>query len=294
MRGKRAAADRLRADLTSAAEALAAESGETDPEQLRRADRAELVDAFAEAAGVPTVVDAVERAVVRRGGQHTGWLPTRWLGRLRPDPLRRLHLDVGPEGRQLTGLGRASVPEPTRVQRARVDTAVRASADRVGSQLTRPWADAVRRASTTRLDDLNDALDRAVVATDLGVSRTPLLWRLARLLQLLFAAALVAGAAWLLVLVAMDYLQLPDPSTPSRYGLPVPTLLLLAGVGGGLALAAVGRVVNGLVARSRARAARRRLRAAVSGVVDDLVVAPIERELEAYRAVTEALRVARR
>ncbi len=294
VRGKRAASQRLRADLAAAAGAVAAESGDADPGQLRRADRAELVDAFADAAGVPTVVDAVERSVVRRGGQHTGWPPTRWLARLKPDPLRRLHLDVGPEGKQLTGLGRASMPEPTRVQRARVDTAVRASAEQVGSQLTRPWSQAVRRASTTRLEDLNDALDRAVVASDLGVSRTPLLWRVARLVQLLLALSLVAGALWLLVLVVMGYLQLPEPETPARYGLPVPTLLLVVGAGGGLALAVVGRFVNGLVARSKARAARRRLRESIAHVVDELVLAPIDRELQAYREVTEALRVARR
>jgi GTP-binding protein EngB required for normal cell division len=291
---KRAAAERLRADIADAASDVAGENGDTDPGKVRRADRAVLVDAFADAAGVPTVVRAVERAVVRRGGQHTGWLPTRWLSRLRPDPLRRLHLDLGEQGKELTGLGRASMPEPTRVQRARVDTAVRAAADTVGGQLTPVWSDAVRRASTTRLEDLNDDLDKAVVGTDLGVSRTPLLWRLARLLQVLFALALVGGALWLGVLVVLGYLQLPEPETPARYGLPVPTLLLLLGVVGGVALGVVGRFVNGLVARSRARAARRRLRSSLSRVVDDLVLAPMDRELDAYRSVTEAVRIARR
>jgi GTP-binding protein EngB required for normal cell division len=294
VRSKRAAAQRLRADVVAAASDLARESGDADPGKVRRADRTALVDAFADAAGVPTVVDAVQRAVVRRGGQHTGWLPTRWLGRLRPDPLRRLHLDLGSQGKELTALGRASVPEPTRVQRARVDTAVRAAADGVGGQLARPWGDAVRRASTTRLEDLNDTLDRAVVRTDLGVSRTPLLWRLAKLLQVLFALALVGGALWLGVLVVLDYLQVPEPETPSRYGLPVPTLLLLLGAVGGIALGVVGRFVNGLVARSRARGARRRLRDAIAKVVDDLVLGPIDRELAAYRTVTEAVRTARR
>ncbi len=291
---KRAAGERLKADVDAAAAAIARESGDTDPGKVRRADRAGLVDAFADAAGVPTVVSAVERAVVRRGGQHTGWLPTRWLARLKPDPLRRLHLDLGAEGKELTGLGRASVPEPTRVQRARVDTAVRSAADIVGGGLARPWADAVRRASTVRLEDLNDALDKAVVGTDLGVSRTPLLWRLAKLLQAIFALALVVGALWLGVLVVLGYLQVPEPETPSRYGLPVPTLLLLIGVVGGIALGVVGRFVNGLVARSRARAARRRLRDSIGKVVDDLVIAPIDRELAAYRTVTEAVRTARR
>ncbi len=294
VRGKRAAADRLRADVQAAADALGGCSGDTDPGKVPKADRAALVDAFADAAGVPTVVHAVERAVVRRGGQHTAWLPTRWLARLRPDPLRRLHLDVGPEGKQLTGVGRASMPEPTPVQRARVDTAVRAAADSVGADLSRPWAEAVRRASMTRLPDLNDALDKAVVATDLGVGRTPLLWRLAKLLQVIFALALVGGALWLGVLVLLGYLQIPEPETPSRYGLPVPTLLLLLGAVGGIALGVVGRFVNGLVARSRARAARRRLRSSIAEVVDGLVVAPIDRELAAYRSVTDAVRTARR
>ena len=291
VRDKKAVAQRLRADLVASGRALEPVHGSTAGAGVRRPERSELVDAFADAAGVETVVRAVERSVVRRGGQHTGWPVTSWLSRLRPDPLRRLHLDLGEQGKQLTSLGRVSVPEPTRVQRARVDTAVRATADAVGGQLSPSWATAVRRASTSRLEDLNDALDRAVAGTDLGAARTPLFWRLTRMLQVLFAVALVAGAVWLLVLVALDYLQVPEPSVPTRYGLPLPTWLLVLGVGGGIALGVVGRFVNGFVARSRARRARRRLREAIGGVVDDLVVAPVDRELAAHQAVTEALAV---
>jgi GTP-binding protein EngB required for normal cell division len=291
VRDKKAVAQRLRADLVAAGASLVEVHGSTDPGSLRRPEREELVDAFADAAGVETVVRAVERAVVRRGGQHSGWLVTSWLSKLKPDPLKRLHLDTGREGKELTALGRASVPEPTRVQRARVDTAVRAAADAVGGQLAPPWATAVRRASTSRLPDLNDALDRAVVGTDLGVSRTPLWWRVSRLLQVVLALALVVGALWLLALFVLDYLQVPEPSTPSRFGLPLPTLLLALGVGGGVALGLVGRFVNGFIARGRARRARRRLREAIGSVVDDLVVAPVDRELEAHRAVGRALAV---
>ncbi len=291
VREKKAVAQRLRADLVGTGQALLETHGSTAAGALRRPERAELVDAFADAAGIETVVHAVERAVVHRGGRHTGWPVTAWLSRLRPDPLKRLHLDLGPRGKELTAVGRASVPEPTRVQRARVDTAVRAAADAVGGQLAPPWAAAVRRASTSRLEELNDALDRAVVGTDLGVSGTPLWWRVARLLQVLLALALVVGALWLLALFAVDYLQLPEPATPDRYGLPLPTWLLVLGAVGGVALGMVGRLVNGLVARSRAGRARRRLRGAIGSVVDDLVVAPVDRELEAHRAVGDALAV---
>jgi predicted GTPase len=287
---KRAAAARLSADLTAVAGRMQEQNGRTDPGELRRADRAELVDAFADAAGVPTVVRAVRKSVTRRGAQHTGWVVTSWLTKLKPDPLRRLHLDLGPSGKELTGLGRASVPEPTRVQRARVDTAVRSAAARVGDQLTPVWSDAVRRASTSRLEDLNDALDKAVVGTDLGVSRTPIWWRVARLLQVVLAATMLVGALWLGLIAVLGYLQLPlFFETPEQYDLPLPTLLLLVGAVGGIALAVVGRFVNGLVARGKARTAERRLRAAIGGVTDDLVVAPIDQELQAYAEVRKAL-----
>ena len=294
VREKRAAAARLAADVSAVAAELQEHNGTADPGRLERVERGELVDAFADAAGVPTVTRAVERSVARRGSQHTGWPITAWLGKLRPDPLKRLHLDLGESGRELTGLGRASVPEPTRVQRARVDTAVRAAADRVGSQLTPAWSDSVRGASVSQLDDLNDALDRAVVGTDLGASRTPLWWRLARLLQLLFALALVVGLLWLGALAVLGYLQMPQPATPQEYGLPLPTLLVLGGLVGGLALAVIGRIVNGLVARSRARAADRRLRGAIGEVVDRLVVAPIDTEITAYSEVRGSLQRALR
>ena len=287
---KRAAAARLSADLTAVAGRMQEQNGRTDPGELRRADRSELVDAFADAAGVPTVVRAVRKSVTRRGAQHTGWVVTSWLTKLKPDPLRRLHLDLGPSGKELTGLGRASVPEPTRVQRARVDTAVRSAAARVGDQLTPVWSDAVRRASVSRLEDLNDALDKAVVGTDLGVSRTPIWWRVARLLQVLLAATMLVGALWLGLIAVLGYLQLSLLfETPEQYGLPLPTLLLMVGAVGGIALAVVGRFVNGLVARGKARTAERRLRSAIGGVTDELVVAPVERELQAYAEVRKAL-----
>src|SRR5690606_3143739 len=130
------------------------------PADVARARKAELVDAFADAAGVPTVVHAVDRATRVRARQATGWPVTKWLSRFRPDPLKRLHLDVGPRGKELAAGARANVPEASKVQRARVDTTVRAVADDASAELTHPWQAAVRRASVSRFDDLNDSLDR--------------------------------------------------------------------------------------------------------------------------------------
>ena len=294
VRTKKAAAARLSADVVATAGALAGASGAAEPPSVERGQRDHLVGALAEAAAVPTVVRAVERAVAQRGTRHTGWLPVAWLSRLKPDPLRRLHLDLGSSGTELTSAARASVPEPTRVQRARVDTAVRAVADQVGTTLAPPWAAAVRRASTSRLEDLGDALDRAVVTTDLGVERTPLWWRVSRVLQVLFAVALLVGLVWLGALVVMGYLQLPEFATPRQYGVPTPTWLVIGGATGGFLLAVVARIVNRLVARSRGRTADRRLRQSIASVAEHLVIEPVTAELQDYRELRRALEVARR
>jgi GTP-binding protein EngB required for normal cell division len=281
---KQAVQQRLLADMSGVAERMAEQNGSAKPGDVARARKEELVDAFADAAGVPTVVHAVEVSTRRRAAQATGWPLTAWLSRFRPDPLRRLHLDLGASGKELTGRARASIPQPTQVQRARVDGAVRAVADDVAAELTPPWAAAVRQASVSRLPDLEDALDRAVSGTDLGVSRTPLWWRAVRVLQWLLMLAAVAGAVWLAALALVGYLRMPEPTTPDVRGVPLPTLLLLGGVAVGIVLAVVCRLVVRWSARGKARSVDRRLRSAISDVTDKLVIEPIEIEIEAYRA----------
>jgi len=294
VRAKKAVKARLMADVSSVAQRMQQVNGDAKPGDVARARENELVDAFAEAAGVPTVVRAVEKSTKRRAAQATGWPVTSWLSRFKPDPLRRLHLNLGTSGKDLTASARASVPEATPVQRARVDTAVRAVAEDVGAELSPPWADAVRRASVSRLPDLNDALDKAVASTDLGVSRTPAWWGLVRVLQWVLILTALAGGLWLVGLAAMGYLQLPEPSTPKYRGLPVPTLLLLGGVLAGILLGLLCRLVVGLSARRKARSADRRLRSAIREVTERLVITPVEAEIEAYRTTRSGLAAALR
>jgi len=286
---KKATRTRLLADVSAVAERMREANGTADPGDLAGDRRSQLVDAFADAAGVPTVVDAVERSTRARARQTTGWPVTSWLGRLRPDPLRRLHLDLGRQDKQLTAGARASMPAASAVERARVDTSVREVAADVGRELTRPWEAAVRRASTSRLEDLDDALDKAVSSTDLGVSRTPLWWKAVRFLQWLLVLTALVGGLWLAGLAVLGYLRLPELPTPDYRDVPVPTLLLLGGVLAGVVLALVSRVLAALAARSRARRADRRLRAAIGQVTERLVIAPIQAEVDAYRSTRDGL-----
>jgi GTPase Era involved in 16S rRNA processing len=280
---------RLEADLKAAAGRLDAASG-TGRTRTLSDDRVDaLEDALAQAAGVPTVVDAVERSTRMRAGRATGWPVTSWLSRLKPDPLKRLHLNLGAEGKQLTGRARTSAPKATLVQRARVDSEVRMLADDVSTGLARPWAEAVRRASVSRLPDLGDRLDAALSDTDLGATGVPVWAGAVRLLQWMLIVCALAGAGWLGALALMGYLRVPQPGTPDVGSVPLPTLLLVGGVALGLLLALVCRFLVAATAWRRARAADRRLRDAVRKVSEELVIEPVQNELRAYTTVRTGL-----
>jgi GTP-binding protein EngB required for normal cell division len=282
---QRARRGRLAADVRGAAEAISAAHGDAGAGGLARGSREKLVDSMADAAGVPALTRAVERSAGARARQETGWPATRWLGRLRPDPLRSIRVGTG----ESPALVRSSVPHPTPVQQARVDTAVREVADSAGRGLSPPWVAALRRASLSRRDELPDALDQALVGADVDLAPRSWWWTPVRLLQWLLLAVAVAGAGWLLVLAVLGYLQLPALDPPQEYGVPLPTAMLAAGALGGIVLAAAARLVARWSAKRWARKAGRVWRARVAEVAQSHVVDPMEHELAAHERVGAAL-----
>lgn len=293
---KKATKERMNADLRAVAGDLLEQSGDAPARGLSKERVRALDDALADAAGVPTVVKAVEDSTRIRANRATGWPVTAWSTKLKPDPLKRLHLNLGDVGKQLTGAARTSVPEATSVQRARVDTEVRELAEEVSQGLARPWETAIRRASVSRLSDLTDQLDRSLSTTDLGAERIPVWAGLVRVVQWVLIITAIAGGLWLLALAGMGYLQLPVPETPSWDGLgfaiPIPTLMVLGGIALGLLLALICRVLVSMTARSRAHAADKRLRSGIREVTTELVVAPIETELAAYEQTRQGIAAA--
>ncbi len=290
---KKATRIRMEADLRAAADRIAEVSGDAATPKVSKERARALQDALAEAAGVPTVVKAVEDATRMRANRATGWPVVSWFSKFRPDPLKRLHLDLDDRGRELVRTPRTSVPEATGVQRARLDAEVRALADDVSTGLTPPWTRAVRAASVARLDEAGDRLDKSLGATDLGVARIPVWASLVRVLQWLLLVAAVVGGVWLLGLAVGEYLRLPELPTPKLGAVAVPTVLLLGGIGWGILLAVVCRVLVGATASSRARTADKRLRRGLDEVAEELVLEPVRAELAAYGQVREGLKAAR-
>ncbi|MCO1596458.1 50S ribosome-binding GTPase [Micromonospora sp. RHAY321] len=253
--------------------------------------------ALAGAAGVPAVTEAVEQAYRHRAGAATGWPVVRGWRRLRPDPLRRLHLPgtAGDQADPAESLVAAtSVPDPTAAQRSALGLAIRAVADRAAADLPAAWPAAVTTAARSRLGDLPDALDRAVAGTDLGLGRRPLWWRLVGGVQWLVTLAAVVGLGWLVLGYALRALGLPALDNPMVGQVPLPTLLLLGGLLAGLLVAALTRpLVRWAARRARARADQR-LTAEVARVGDEYVLAPVRIVLASYAQARDALKDAAR
>lgn len=291
---KKAARDRIAADVDRIADRLASQCGDARTPQVGKADVGQLVDALSQASGVPVVVEAVRRSFLRRARAATGWPVTKWLVRFRPDPLRRLHLDrPRSSSRDDAVLARTSLPAATPVQRAQVDTAIRNITNRATEGLSRPWSDSVRSLVQSREESIADELDWAVARTDLGVSGKPRWWTVNQMAQWFLFFVALAGGVWLASLLVFDYLRLSDPPLPRWRDIPVPTMMLIGGVVLGVAVAFGCRLFAAVGARRRARAAEKALRHELEVVADEQILAPVRDELALYSRCRDLLATAR-
>jgi GTP-binding protein EngB required for normal cell division len=288
---RQALSQRLAADVTRVAARLEEASGKGEPAGVKPASRARLTQELAIAANVPLVVDAVVRSYRQEATRRTGWPVTRWLVRFRPDPLRRLNLrrdGARPE------LNRTSLPPAGAPERARTDAAVREFADAASDGAPGPWRAVLRGAAREGREQLPDALDQAIASADLKAGRKSWWWAVFNVIQWLALLTALGGFAWLGVLAALGYLQLPVPAVPMVEGWPVPTVMIAGGALLGVVLAVAAKLIAGAAARARGAVARRRLKAAVDSVADGLIVDPVEAELGRLRSFRRALTEASR
>ncbi|HEX5333994.1 MAG TPA: GTPase [Cellulomonas sp.] len=287
-RRRAAATDRVRADVRQAAWSVLAACGAAPAPVVERDARARLVDELQLAAGIPVVVEAVRRSAARRAHVATGWPPTRWLASMRADPLRRLGLGVGRGTPDRPDLSRTSLPPFGPVARSRASSAVRAYCDTAMSGAPDTWVLSARARATAV--GLGDALDQAVAGTRLVAARPPAWWRALGWLQWALLGVVVVGLVWLGLLAGATYARLPEPTTPTWWGLPAPTVLAIGGVLTGVLVALAGRLLGAVGARRAASRARRHLRLAVEVVVGARVVDPVSAELLALAQCRDAAR----
>jgi energy-coupling factor transporter ATP-binding protein EcfA2 len=294
---RRLAADRSDADVLAAARAFGPDAVAATTPAVTPALRTELVTALTEAAGADVVARAVDASFRLQSVKATGWPPTKWLTRFRPDPLRRLHLPaVGARrrGPELTvggsvPVGATSLPPRTAGSHARADLAVRALSETAGSALPKPWQRAVGAATEVYQTRLPNDLDAAIASTDLGSSRAPAWWPVLRVAAWAVFATAVAGGLWLLVLAVLGYLRLPEVDTPSWHGVPIPTGMLIGGALAGILVALAGRIGAVIGGRRRGALARRRIRESVRAVAELRIVEPVEAVLAEHERCRAAM-----
>ncbi len=150
----------------------------------------------------------------------------------------------------------------------------------------------MRDASRGNQSLLLDRLDTAIAGADLTVRRGTWWWGLFGVLQWLLIAAVLVGVGWLFANPVLGALGLPPLPAVLWYGIPAGTWLLVGGLLGGVLLAVLGRALVEIGANAHGRAARRSLDAAISAVVTDEVLAPVQAELDRFQRAVVAVRAA--
>lgn len=254
------------------------------------------------------VLQAATASYRRTAGQHTGWILTRWMSRLKADPLRRLHLGqqdetkstskaeksagmLGSDSENAPELVASSLPPLSAAQKAGMANAVRQYSKQMAARIDEPWKRSMKEAALSREAELPELLERDMMRIDYGLGRTRAPWVIFNALQWIALLSALVGVGWLTLISGMAYLQiqLPPAPTPEGSPVPLPTLLLLLGILLGIASAGVGRLLTAMGSRYYARKLRGRLQTGVEKAVQSCVVAPVQQEAKRLTSYRKAL-----
>lgn len=267
-----------------------------------------LVKACYTSSQAEQVLEAATASYRRAAGQHTGWILTRWMSRLKADPLRRLHLGqqeetksaskaeksagmLGSDSENAPELVASSLPPLSAAQKAGMANAVRQYSKQMAARIDEPWKRSMKEAALSREAELPELLERDMVRIDYGLGRTRAPWVIFNALQWIALLSALVGVGWLTLISGMAYLQiqLPPAPTPEGSPVPLPTLLLLLGILLGIASAGVGRLLTAMGSRYYARRLRGRLQTGMEKAVQSCVVAPVQQEAKRLNAYRKAL-----
>lgn len=267
-----------------------------------------LVKACYTSSQAEQVLQAATASYRRAAGQHTGWILTRWMSRLKADPLRRLHLGqqeetkstskaeksagmLGSDSENAPELVASSLPPLSAAQKAGMANAVRQYSKQMAARIDEPWKRSMKEAALSREAELPELLERDMVRIDYGLGRTRAPWVIFNALQWIALLSALVGVGWLTLISGMAYLQiqLPPAPTPEGSPVPLPTLLLLLGILLGIASAGVGRLLTAMGSRYYARKLRGRLQTGMEKAVQSCVVAPVQQEAKRLNAYRKAL-----
>ncbi len=294
---RKAAAARISADVDNlvcqfepyGAVEIAGDDGRGDT--LPAGTERELATAFAAAAGVSGIGDALRSARELRALDYVGW-PVSWLiERLTsPDPIRKIRLGkIWAEVRGVTA-------GPSGAQQAEIDNALTQVADDRVPQLPTPWSHTVRAAVKSRADDIPAAVGAeigAALPADTTVDRW---WRMIGVVQGLLLGCVLVGVAWFVALLILGVggvgsAGMPKLFTGSWYLLWAAGLIVV-GLGGGWLTAKICTRAVSATAKREMEQLRQDIGQRIAGVAHELVVTPAELELAQLEHFRTELRIA--
>jgi GTP-binding protein EngB required for normal cell division len=287
---RRASTERLTADVDALAVRFAGYTGE--PEAAAATDGGEaLAEAFAQAAGVTGVGQALQSARELKAADYVGW-PVSWLADrlLRRDPIRKVRL--GALWDELRSLSAG----PAGAQRADIDNAITGFADKAVPGLPAPWPATVRAAARSQVDAVPAALGEAVRAALPAENSAVGWWKLVAAWQGLLLGVAVAGLAWLVTLLVVGVFH-ASGHAPTLFSnvklMPWVAVMVVALLALGW-LTGIGCMSLAAHAAEREREkAEQQMRAQITEAAQRLVVTPAEQELSIYHRFCGELATAR-
>jgi GTP-binding protein EngB required for normal cell division len=249
-----------------------------------------LAVAFARAAGVSAIGDALQSARELRAADFVGW-PVSWLfERLtKRDPVRKIKL-----GRLWAGL-RGVTAGPSGAQQAEIDNALTELADEVSPGLPRPWSQTIRTAIRSRADDVPGALGQRIGDALPEENQIPGWWRAVGVWQGLLLGCVIVGLAWVVAIVIFGVFK-AGSGVPHLFRdvglLPLIALLIAAllVLGWLTASSCVNAVRNAAIGEKEEVAEN--MQARMASVAQELVVTPAQQELSELDRFRTELRVA--
>jgi hypothetical protein len=215
------------------------------------------------------------------------WLADRVLGR---DPVRKVRL--GTMWEELRGAASGSIG----AQQPEIDNAITMVAEEAGRGLPGAWQASIRTAARSRTQEIPAALGAAIAESLPAENSVAPWWRAVAAWQGLLVGAATVCVAWLLAIIVVGVFHASShaPSLLSDVGL-LPWVVLIA-----VAVLLLGWLTaNGSMAAVAREAgeeregAEQKMHAAIAGVAQHMVLAPIERELSEFARFQDELVIAR-
>ncbi|HEY1642378.1 MAG TPA: GTPase [Streptosporangiaceae bacterium] len=249
-----------------------------------------LAAAFARAAGVTAIGDALQSARELRAVDYVGW-PVSWLVErlVRRDPVRKIRLT------KLWAELRGVTAGPSGAQQAEIDNALTQLADEVSPGLPRPWAQTVRAAIRSRAGAIPGALGTRIGEALPAENTIPGWWRVIGVWQGLLLGCVIVGFAWIVAIVVFGVFGVASgvPRLFSDNAL-LPLIVILIAVMlvlGWLTASACVNAVRTAAIRENEQVAEA-MQDRMASVAQEMVVAPAQQELSELERFRAELRAA--